>query len=130
MAGIFKIFAGAIVAVILVTALKQQNRELSLVLTLAACALILVPGMRLLKGIVDFVEELRISSGVERTVIASLLKICGIGLLTRLTALFCNDAGQSAVASAVELCGNIASVAVMLPVLQAVLSKLQGLLGA
>lgn len=114
---------------ILVTALRTQNRELSLVLSLAACVVLILSGMQLFRTAVDYLEEMRQAADIESTVLSPLIKVCGVGVLTQVCTLFCQEADEDAVGKVVELCGGAAAVCAMLPLLDAVLELIRGLMG-
>jgi len=126
---IFKIAAGGIITVLLTAAIKSHNKELALALTLASCAIMLFPGLQMLGSIRDFVSQLREEIGLESAVLTPLVRVCAIGLVTQLSAYFCQDAGEVMIARVLELCGSIAAVCATLPLLRLVLDMLKGFLG-
>ena len=75
----------AVITVVLTSLLKKTNRELALLLTLAACILIGVFFMRLAEPIVDFLSKLRNLAGLDKTLMTPMLKTIGIGFLTQIS---------------------------------------------
>ena len=124
----FKLSALALTAALLTLVVKKQSPELSLALTLCACAL----GAGLLGVVLEPILELAASlarrAGLDETLTAPLWKCLGLGLLTELTASVCADAEQSALAKLVELGGGLLCLLAALPLLQAVLALIEGLL--
>ncbi|MBQ1410430.1 MAG: stage III sporulation AC/AD family protein [Oscillospiraceae bacterium] len=124
----FRLSAILLTATLLTLVLKKQSPELSLVLTLAACAL----GASLLFSYLDPVLSLAASlaakAELEDKLIAPLWKCLGLGLLTELTSSVCADAGQSALAKLAELGGSLLCLVVSLPLLQAILALIEELL--
>jgi len=76
----------------------------------------------------DFAEILGDTAGLSPTLLAPVLKTVGIGILTRLASDICKDAGQSAIASTVELAGTVAALYIALPLMQTVFQMIGGLL--
>ena len=119
----------AVITVVLTSLLKKTNRELALLLTLAACILIGVFFMRLAEPIVDFLSKLRNLAGLDKTLMTPMLKTIGIGSLTQISATVCADAGENAIAKLVEICGGVLALYVALPLLEAVLDMVEQMSG-
>ena len=119
----------AVIPVVLTSLLKKTNRELALLLTLAACILIGLFFMRLAEPIVDFLSKLRNLAGLDKTLMTPMLKTIGIGFLTQISATVCADAGENAIAKLVEICGGVLALYVALPLLEAVLDMVEQMSG-
>lgn len=124
-----KAAAIALVTVVLTALLKKQSKELALLLTLAACMLIGVFLVQLAEPLVDFLSKLRNLAGLDKSLMTPLLKTIGIGLLTQISANVCNDAGESAIAKLIEICGGVLALYVALPLLEAVLDLMEQMSG-
>ena len=124
----FKLSALALTAALRTLVVKKQSPELSLTLTLCACAL----GAGLLVTaagpVLNLAASLARRAGLDESLTAPLWKCLGLGLLTEVTADLCADADQSALAKLVELGGGLLCLAAALPLLQAVLALIEGLL--
>ena len=108
--------------------LKKQVPEYAF-LTAAACGVLLF--LRGAEWLSDSLQRLRelvrfLPSGAE--LVEPLWKAGGITVLTRLTAAFCKDAGQSALGEKVELLGAAACLLTALPLVEAVLQLIGGML--
>ena len=126
---IFKIAAGGVIAVILATTLRGHNKEMSLVLSLAACVILVLGGLQMFQTALDYIRKMQQAAKIETAVLTPVLKVCGIGVLTQVCALFCCQAGDGAVGKIIELCGGAAAVCAMMPLLDAVLELIGELLG-
>ena len=124
-----KAAAIALVTVVLTALLKKQSKELALLLTLAACMLIGVFLVQLSEPLVNFLSKLRNLAGLDKSLMTPLLKTIGIGLLTQISANVCNDAGESAIAKLIEICGGVLALYVALPLLEAVLDLMEQMSG-
>lgn len=118
-----------IIAVIFSTILKKNNAELALILSLAACVLIALLLLNLAEPLIDFFVKLRNLSGLDREMMAPLLKALGIGLLTQISSTVCADAGEKAVAGLIEVCGGLLALYISLPLLEAVIRMVETMSG-
>ena len=74
------------------------------------------------------VEDLLAAVEISSTLFLPLLKTAGIAVVTRIGADLCRDAGESAVASAVEMAGAMGALLAVLPLMQAAWEVLRSLL--
>ena len=56
------------------------------------------------------------------------LKATGVAILCRLASDVCRDAGESALASAVEVCGSVTVLCIALPLIKAVMQMINSLI--
>ena len=120
--------AVCVVAALLALVLKRSTPETALVLTMAAVAAAGVALAQPLEELVRFLRETGQRSGMSQTLFYPLYKTVGIALVVRVGASLCRDAGESALAAAVEMAGAICALVVSLPLLEAVLSLLMELI--
>lgn len=126
---IWKFAAMAIVCALLCTVLKQHGAELSSVLALAGCVGLLIAALTVLTPVMTFLRRLSGLAGINAALLAPVLKAAAVGLLTQLTESFCKDAGEGALAKAVELCGGILALYALLPLASSVAELLQRMAG-
>lgn len=126
---IWKFAAMAIVCALLCTVLKQHGVELSSVLALAGCVGLLIAALTVLSPVMTFLRRLSGLAGINAALLAPVLKAAAVGLLTQLTESFCKDAGEGALAKAVELCGGILALYALLPLASSVAELLQRMAG-
>ena len=117
-----------VVGAVLSLLIKKNSPEISLVLALAVALLVVGLGVELIRAILDFATTLQDAAGLSPALITPVLKTVGIGILTRLAADICKDAGQAAIASTVELTGTVAALYIALPLMQTVFGMIGGLL--
>ena len=106
---------------------KKTNPEMSLLLAIAAAGAILVLAASAADALRETARLVRAYTALDSTVAAPVLKCVAIGIVARLASDLCKDAGQSGVASAVELCGAAAALLSALPLVDAFLTMLGGL---
>lgn len=99
-----------------------------MVLALAAGVLILTFALGAIGSVRDVLDTLAETAGLEPAVLAPVIKTVGIAIITRVTAEVCRDAKESGIAAFVETAGAAAALFVALPLVQAVLNTVTGLL--
>ena len=115
-------------ALILAVFSKDHNKTASLVIMLAAAALIF---FRIITGISDVFSSIReISSGVESAAgyIKLMLKVLGIVLITQFISDLCRDSGENALAGQTETAAKIIVISMVLPLFESVVGIISGLL--
>lgn len=113
-----------VVAALLALVLKKGTPEAALLLTLGATTVVLLSLSRDLKALLGFLEELVEESGLSGALFVPLYKTVGITLVVKVGGNLCRDAGESALASAVETAGAVCALLAALPLLRAVLTLL------
>lgn len=118
---LLKAAAVSVAAAILSLIIKKTSPEMSLVLGLAVCALVAGLSLKAFSEVKDALDLIEVGTGFSAAYAAPILKCVGIGITSRLGSDVCRDAGQTAVASSVELCGAVCALYVSLPLLNALL---------
>ena len=95
--------------------LKNVRSEYAFFLKLAVLLLIGVPVVGLAAEAISQLQALSAQAGIDSDVLKLLVKALGICLTTQLAANLCQDSGESALASAVELLGRGAILLMALP---------------
>lgn len=115
-----RIAAVGLTAVVLGTVLKKSAPELALLLVVAAGVWILTLTLDGLGAVAALMEELAGVSGLSEELLEPVAKTVALSILTRLTAEICRSAGESGLASFVEIGGTVAALVVALPLMRAV----------
>lgn len=124
-----RVAALAAVAAFLCVLLREREKTLALLLSTAACALGLLLTVRMVEPILSVAQELQELSGLGTSVTAPLFKVTAIGMLCKIAAGVCADAGEQGLQKAVELSGSILALYAALPLVSAVLTLLEDMLG-
>ena len=96
--------------------LKNVRSEYAFFLKLAVLLLIGVPVVGLAAEAISQLQALSAQAGIDSDVLKLLVKALGICLTAQLAANLCQDSGESALASAVELLGRSAILLMALPI--------------
>lgn len=112
--------AGAVTGLLL----KRSAPELGLALSMAVSLMAGGLALELTAGLSEILALLRDETGLSPAVVEPVIKCVGVGIVTRLSADICRDAGQSAAASAVELCGTACALVTALPLIRSLLKMI------
>ena len=121
--------AAAIVAAFASLYLKSVRAEYAALVGLAAVIFIMAGVLPALVALISDVTRFASSSGVSEKYIEPIFKIIGIAYVAQIGSDVCEDAGEKAIASHVELCGKAAIAIIALPMVKDVFSLILGLLG-
>lgn len=125
---VFAIVGVGLVAAALAVVLRQTKPEYAMLVSLAAGIFIIYKIFGDLIPLVAEIDTILASSGVPSEYGTILFKALGICLLTQIACDTCKDAGESAIASKIEMAGRIAILAVSLPLFTQVLSIVHSLM--
>ena len=114
---------GALVGLLL----KKNAPELGLALSLAICLMAAGMAMELFAQLKEIIDLARTQTGLSPAIVSPVLKCVGIGVVTRLATDLCKDAGQGAIASAVEMCGAACAMVTALPLIRSLLQMISEL---
>ncbi len=124
-----KAVSAALLAVILGIVLSKQGKDAALLITLAACAMVLMLAASYLQPIVELMRKLQELGGVDKGLLEILMKILGIGLLGEITSMVCDDAGNAAVGKTVQLLTTAVILWLTIPMIEQLLDLLQSIVG-
>ena len=125
---IFRIIGVAFITAITSLLLKSTKPELSFAVTVTGVIVILLFLVDALKNTLNIFMVISQMTGIENGLLKILLKIVGVGYITEFAAGILNDFGSNAVADKVTLAGKIAIVMLSLPVIESLLTLVQGFL--
>ena len=125
---VFKIIGVAFITAITSLLLKSTKPELSFAVTVTGVIVILLFLVDALKNTLNVFMVISQMTGIENGLLKILLKIVGVGYITEFAAGILNDFGSNAVADKVTLAGKIAIVMLSLPVIESLLTLVQGFL--
>ena len=105
-----------ILSAVLCVIVRQYKPEMALGIGTACGVLILIAVITMLSPSVEAIAELTETAGLDEGYAAILLKALAVCYITQLSADCCRDAGESAIATKIELAGKAAIVVISLPV--------------
>ena len=121
---ITKIIGIAFIAIFIILVLKQYKPEFALQASIIAGIIILFYSVSKLNIIIDLLKSLSNKIDLNIGFFSILLKITGIAYLSEFACNICKDAGETAIASKVELAGRVLIIALSIPIISTLLETM------
>lgn len=115
--------------IVSILCLSVGKKEMSQLLTLAACTMGMLAALTFFSPVLSFLRELEEAADLQQNLLQVLLKAVGIGLTAQIAGSVCADAGNTSLEKTLRFLGSTAIVCISVPVFQALLSLLRQLLG-
>ncbi len=119
-----------LLTVILVLTIRKQSGEIALLLALCGCCVIFMTAAGLLSPIVSFLQRLQRITALDSQMLEILMKITVVAFTAEIAAAVCNDAGNAGLAKALQMLSSVVILYVSLPMLEALLTLVERILGA
>lgn len=130
MENFLKASAVVLLSVVLGLILAKQNKDISLLLTMAVCCIVAVAALSYLHPVIDFFRKLMQIGQLDSELLTILLKAVGIGLLSEITVLICADSGNAALGKAIQILATAVILWLSLPLLDNLLELIEKILEA
>ncbi|MDO4572179.1 MAG: SpoIIIAC/SpoIIIAD family protein [Clostridia bacterium] len=127
---ILQILAISVVGVSFALLIRPYRPELAMITAIVTGLIALAYVMADMSGIIETLRALSASYGIDSEILGVLMKIVGVAFLAQIGAKICADAGESAIAAKVEICGRVLILGAAMPSLAATLQTASELLGA
>ena len=124
---ISRIIALGLVGTVFSVLLKKENPQISMLIAVVTGILIFLMISAPLGDLIFLLRETAEQAGVGEGYFGIVLKVIGIAYLTQFGSQLCADAGESAIASKIELAGKVLMMTVAAPVLTGLLEMVMGL---
>lgn len=118
-----------LIAVVLILALGSQGKQMGMLLGMAVCCMTALIGMSYLKPVVDFLGTLEEIGGLNSTMVETLLKVAGIGVLSEIAGLVCADSGNASLGKALQLLSSAVILWLSIPLFTSLIELIQKILG-
>lgn len=125
---ILKIAALALCAVMIIVLVKNYKPEFGIFVAIGCSVLILYFLVDSLKYAFSYMSQLYEKLDYGKTYFPIIIKVLAIAYITEFTSQLCKDAGESSIASKVELAGKIIIFCVAIPVFISILNLVEQLL--
>lgn len=124
----WKATAAILLTVILVLAVGKQEKDISVLLSMAVCCLAGVVAISYLEPVVDLMWELGELGEVSGNTLSILMKAVGIALVSEIAGMLCNDAGSGSLGKMLQMLGSAAILYLSIPIFRALLTLIQEIL--
>ncbi|MBQ5831862.1 MAG: stage III sporulation protein AD [Selenomonadales bacterium] len=104
-------------AVLLILVVRRSHPELAVQITIVVAGIVFFLVLDKLRMIIELFTEMAKRAGIGEMYLIILLKIIGISYLVEFGAQVCRDAGESAIASKVELAGKVMILVMAVPII-------------
>lgn len=130
MSTFLKAAAVTLTALILWVCLNKYNKDMSLLLSLAVCGIVLVAAFAVMEPVIDFIERLQQTGKLDSDLLQIILKAVGIGFLGEMCGELCKDAGNATMGKALQISAAITILWLSLPVFEKLLTLLETIMGS
>lgn len=120
----------AIVLVVLQSQLRSSHQPWAILLSTAFIVVSVIMLIPQLAQIISLFHDLSGTAGVDYQYLGPVLKTIAVAYVTSFGAEICRDADENAMAAVVELAGKTVILLVAIPVVQAVLYGIFGIIGS
>ena len=125
----WKTVGATLISAILTLVLERQNRDYSILLTVAASAMVSIAAAKLLEPVLDFLGQLEAMGSLSSDLLLSLIKVFGIGMTGEIAASVCNAAGNSSLGKGLHFLANAAILYLSVPVFSSLTELFLQILG-
>ncbi len=129
MDGFWKAAAAILLTVILALAVGKQEKDISVLLSMAVCCLAGVVAISYLEPVVDLMRELGELGEVSGNTLGILMKAVGIALVSEIAGMLCSDAGNGSLGKMLQMLGSAAILYLSIPIFRGLLTLIQEILG-
>lgn len=128
-AQIFQLIGIAFVTAVAAILVKSTKPELAVVITIAGSIILLLFVLEVFRGSISLFTDIAQATGLDATIVKTLLKMVGIGYLVEFSAGILNDFGQNSLADKLIFCGKILILVLAIPILESILALVGELIG-
>ncbi len=125
---LFKAIAGAMITVVLCLFLSKSSKDYSIVIAIAVCCLIVIAAASYLKPVFDFTDKLKHLGQLDSEALEIVIKSAGIGMVTEIAAMICDDAGNKSLSKALKILSTGVILWLSIPLLDTLIELLESVL--
>ena len=121
---IVKIIGIGLMALIVIIILKQYKSEFAVYASIIAGLLILTLSLTQISGVINLLKDISSKANISSQFLGIILKITGIAILTEFAVSICQDSGESAIASKIDIGGKVIIITISLPIISSLLETI------
>lgn len=115
-------------ALFLILTVKEQRKDIALVLSIATGVGLLLFSITKISAIVEMLDDLILKSGINKEFFIIILKVTGISYIIEFGRNICIDAGENSVANKLEIAGKVIVISLSLPLISALVNSLSSII--
>ncbi len=121
---IVKIIGIGITALIIIIILKQYKPEFAVYTSIVAGIAILLLSLSQITGVINLLKDISSRANINSQFLGIILKITGIAILTEFAVSICQDSGESAIASKIDIGGKMMIITMSIPIISGLLETI------
>ena len=125
-----KATAGILIALILNLMLAKQNKDFSLILTIAVCCFVAISAIRYMQPIVVFFTKLQVLGQLNTDMLQIIFKSVGISLLAEIAGHICADANNTSLGKILQLLATSVILWMSVPLFTSLIDMIEKILGS
>jgi stage III sporulation protein AD len=125
---VIKLVGFSIFAIFLILTLKDQRKDIALVISIAAGVGLLIFSITKVSAIIEMLDDLILKSGINKEFFTIILKVTGISYIIEFGKNICIDAGETSVANKLEMAGKVIIISLSLPLISALVNSLSSII--
>lgn len=118
---ILQIIGLAIIATVVILVIKAQKPEMAVQVSIATGIIIFLLIASKLSAVIDYLRSFTEKVNIDLVYFTTLLKIIGIAYIAEFGAEVCKDAGETSIASKIELAGKVIIIVMAVPIITSLL---------
>ena len=118
---IIKLIGIGLIGLVIIIIIKQYKPEFAIYVSLATGVLILSMTFDTISQIINLIQNYSQKISISNKFIVVILKITGIAILAEFATSICKDAGETAIASKIEIGSKVMIIASSIPIITSLL---------
>jgi stage III sporulation protein AD len=118
---ILQIVGLGIVSTVIIIIIKAQRPEIAVQISIITGIIIFMMVASKLSAVIELLNSYAEKVDIDMVYITTLLKIIGIAYIAQFGAEICKDAGESSIASKIELAGKVVIIVLAVPIITSLL---------
>lgn len=125
-----KAVAGVLIALVICIVLAKQGKDMSLLLSILVCCMVVTAAITYLQPVIDFFRRLQSIGNLDSEIVSILMKAVGIGFLAEITSLICSDAGSASLGKGLQILATCVILWISIPLFNELIELIENILGA
>lgn len=123
-----KVTATILMTAVLSLILSKQSADISLVLIVTVCCIVITSALSYMQPIWNFLQRLVEIGGIRSELLEILLKAVGIGMISQITELVCADSGNRSLGKSLLILTSAVILCLSIPIMEEMVSLIESLL--
>ena len=118
------------VSAILCMVVGKQEKDFSLMISIAACTMIVAAAGKYLEPVFTFIQRLEALGNLKGDMLKILTRVLGIGIISEIASMVCTDAGNATLSKTIQLLGSAVILYLSIPMFTSLIDMIEEILGA